>query len=335
MGIDADTVEAIAQAVAARLGSATSGGDPLVADLIDEYERSAEFKGLRAWKTERARHKHLRRHLGALRVSQLTGATLDDYRAERAKEHGARKVRGRRVLTSPSTRNREVDRLCRVVNWGVERGRCPANPIAKHADETEPAGRRTWIKTEDVDKLRAAALDYGRDPRIGLTLRAMISTKFDGFLRRSELCSLRWEQLDFRGGAITLDASETKAHREGTRITILSERAAADMRAAPRYAASPWVFTNTRGGKYNPRTFLRMLQAVAELAGVKAADGERFVAHDLRAGGITQQLELLTPQRDVMDMSGWTTDQTARYHRGRGAPAVARAKARLEAARRG
>jgi hypothetical protein len=54
----------------------------------------------------------------------------------------------------------------------------------------------------------------------------------------------------------------------------------------------------------------------------------------VRAGGITEQLELLTPQRDLMDMVGWTTDQTARYHRGRGAPAVARAKERLERTRR-
>jgi len=333
--MDEGEIEAIARAVAARLGPQRAPvADPLVAELIDEYEGSPEFSSLRAWKTERARHKHLRRHLGDRRVSELNEAVLDDYRAARRAEHGSRKVKGERVLTSPSTRNREVDRLCRVLNWAVDRGRCPENPIAKHADELEPTGRRTWITTEDVDRLREAALEYGRDPRIGLTLRAMISTKFDAFLRRSELCSLRRAQLDFAAGAIILDESETKAHRAGTRITVLSDRAAEDIRAQSRHLGSPWVFTNTRGGRYNPRTFLRMIQAVAEAAGVKGADGERFVAHDVRAGGITQQLELLTPQRDVMDMAGWTTDQTARYHRGRGAPAVARAKARLEASRR-
>ncbi len=332
--MDGEAIEAIAQAVAARLGAKPSHADPFVSDLIDRYEASAEFRELRAWKTERSRHVHLRTHLGRLRVSQLSAAALDDYRGERAKEPGRRKVKGVQVRTSPSSRNREVDRLCRVLNWAVERALCSSNPVAKHTDEQEPAGRRTWIKTDDVDLLRAGAVTHGRDPRIGLTLRAMISTKFDGFLRRSELCRLRWEHLDFKAGAIMLDLAETKAHREGTRITILSERAARDMRAMQRWAGSPWVFTNTRGAKYHPRTFLRMLQAVAKAVGVRGADGENFVGHDLRAGGITEQLELLTPQRDVMDMAGWTTDQTARYHRGRGAPAVARAKARLEASRR-
>jgi integrase len=332
--VDEATVEAIAAAVAERIGAKRAPHrDPFVHELVDRYEAGAEFKALRAWKTERARHKHLRRHLGDLRVSQLNEAVLDDYRLNRSTEPGARKVDGQRVLTSPSTRNREVDRLCRVVNWGVERGHVSVNPIAKHADEVEPPPPKTWVKPDDVDLLRAAALTYGKDPRIGLTLRAMISTKFDAFLRRSELCSLRWAQVDFRSGTIMLDLAETKAHREGVRITILSDRAAADIRAQQRWAGSPWTFTNTRGGKYNPRTFLRMAKAVAERAGLHAADGESWYVHHIRAGGITQQLELLTPQRDVMDMAGWTTDQTARYHRGRGAPAVARAKERLERAR--
>ncbi|HVX93384.1 MAG TPA: tyrosine-type recombinase/integrase, partial [Polyangia bacterium] len=279
-------------------------------------------------------HKHLRRLLGHLRVSQLNEAALDDYRTERAKEHGARKVKGERVPTSPSTRNREVDRLCRVLNWAVERKRCPANPIARHADEAEPLGRKTHVTDDDCDHMRAAALQYGKEPRIGLTLRAMISTKYDAMLRRSELCPLKWAQLDFKAGAIVIDESETKARRVGTRITILSDRAAADIKAIPRMVGSPYVFPSRTGKPYHPRTFLRAFQAIAAMAGVKAADGERVVGHDARAGGITQQLELLTPQRDLMDMVGWATDQTARYHRSRGAPAVARAKARLEASRR-
>jgi integrase len=318
-----------------RLGVVTPlVADPFVEDLIDKYEAGVEFKKLKAWKTERARHKHLRRLLGKRRVSQLTQLALDEYRAARAVEHGSRKVHGVLVLTSPSTRNREIDRLCRVVNWGVERGLCPKNPIAKHDDEEEPKGRKTHVTEADVERLRSAALTYGRDPRIGLTLRAMISTKYDGMLRRSELCPLRLEQLDFAAGAIVLNLSETKANREGVRITILSDRAAADVRAVPRAAGCPYAFPSATGKPYHPRTWLRMFQAVGRLAGVRAAEGERLVGHDARAGGITKQLELLTPQRDLMDMVGWVTDQTPRYHRSRGAPAVARAKARLEASLR-
>jgi len=334
--MDEETVRAIALAVAREMAGRGAASDPTVSDLIDRYERSPEFASLRAAKTERARHKHLRRLLGDRRVSELNDGVLDDYRSTRAREPGHVRGDGTGTPTAPATRNREVDRLCRVLNWAVERGHIAKNPIAQHADEPEPPGRRTSVTSDDVDRLRAAALDYGRDTRIGLTLRAMISTKFDAFLRRSELCDLRWSQLDFKAGAILLDLSQTKAHREGTRITILSDRAASDIRAAPRYVGAPWVFCSTRGARYNDRTFLRMLQEVAARAGVIGADGERFVAHDLRAGGASEQLELGTPERDLMDMAGWTTrEMIDRYHRRRGAGAAARAKERLEKARRG
>lgn len=311
------------------------GVDSLIGELLDRYLDSPEFKGLRAWKTERARIGHLRQHLGALRVSQLGTAALDDYRLTRTKEPGHLRLDGRHKLTSPSTRNREVARLQRVLNWALERKLIASNPIVGCPDEDEPPPRRTRITSEEVDLLRAAALEHPwRDTRTGLVLRAMISTKFDSFLRRSELCALRLTQLDFTAGVIVLNLAETKARREGLRIPPLSDRSIADIQDVPRFIGSPWAFTNTWGQRYNPRTFLRMSQRIAAEAGVKGADGENFVGHDLRAGGITQQIELNTPDRETADMAGWTTTQMIeRYHRRNAAAAGLRAKDRLERAR--
>lgn len=324
-------IDGLSAAIRAPAGPATP--DPRVSELILLYSESPEAKGLRAWKTERARLAHLHEHLGNLRVSTLSLAALDDYRLIRAKENGREKADGTGKPTAPATRNREGRRLMRVLNWAVERKHIAANPITDYTEETEPAGRMTNITSDDVDLLRAGALEYGKDERIGLTLRAMISTAYDAFPRRAEVVGLRWSALDFKVGSITLEMPVSKAHREGVRTTVLSDRAAGDIREAPRYIGCVFVFANTRAARYNPRTFLRMLQSVADQVGVKGADGERFCAHDLRAGGISEQLELLTPQRDIMDMAGWTTDQTARYHRRRGASAVVRAKARLEQSR--
>lgn len=326
-----DEIRALAAALLAKLGA--DQPSPRLSELFARYSESPEARGLRAWATERGRLLHLHEHLGNLRASELSQATIDDYRKARAAEAGHVRLDGKGKLTAPATRNREVARLVRVLNWAVERKLISACPIER-IDEQEPAARLTSITSADIDELRAAALEYGKDPRIGLTLRAMISTKFDAFLRRSEMVGLRWPQVDFAAGTITLQLSATKAHRDGTRITILSDRASADIKDAPRYVGSPYVFSNTRGRRYNARTFLRMLQRVAEAAGITGADGENFVAHDLRAGGASEQLELGTPERDVMDMAGWTTrDMIDRYYRRRGAQAVARAKARLEKAR--
>lgn len=312
---------------------ASEGPAPLVRELCAQYQESPEFLALRSRKTEEGRiRKHIARLLGGLRAPMLTLGHLDEYRKTRTAESGSRKQ-----TTRPATRNREVVRLVRILNWAVERKLLKENPVANAGLEPEENTRRTSIEAPAVDSIEAACSEYKSEPRICLTLWAMICTKFDSGLRRAELCYLRKTQLHYADGAIELHELDTKG-RKG-RVTLLSERTAKAIRSMPtdvRFAKSPFVFLTTRGKPYHPRTFLRMFQEVAALAGVAAADGERVWAHDLRAGFVGQQLELGTPEREIMDMGGWTTREVFdRYHRRRGAGAVARAKARLDALRRG
>jgi integrase len=303
--------------------------------VLAKYVASPEFKGLRDQATELIRCAHLFEHLGFVPVASLTLSVLDEYRTKRAAEYGNRKVRGGRVPTSPSTRNREVDRLSRALTWAAERNLIATNPIAVHPDEEEPPARQTHVTSDEVDALRAGAMELAKPLETRLALRAMISTTFDGLLRRGEVCRLRWPMLDFKSGCILLPQSETKAHRDTVRIAPLSDRAIDDVRAMPRDVESPIVFLTSRRGPWHPRTFLRYVQDVARAVGVKGAPGERFVVHDLRAGGATEQLEAGTPERVVMDMAGWTTrDMIDRYFRRRGAASVASARARVLAARR-
>lgn len=319
--------------LARRLGA--DAPSPLIWEILAKYVASPEFLELRDTKTELGRIAHVFEHLGFVRVAELDLSKLDAYRIARASERGSRKVNGTWVLTSPSTRNREVDRLSCALTWAAKRGLIAKNPIAEHPDETEPPARQTSITSADVDLLRAGAMDLAKPLRTRLALRAMISTKFDSFLRRGEVCRLRWPMLDMAGGAILLPQGETKARRDTIRMVPLYERTIADIKAMPRDLASPFVFLTSRRRPWHPRTFLRYLQQVARAVGVVGADGENFVAHDLRAGGASEQLEHGTPERELMDMAGWTTrEMIDRYHRRRGAGAVARAKARIEAARR-
>lgn len=324
--MDDETRELLAR-VAAKLAE-DEAPDPLVCDLCAKYEASPELAGLRSRLTEKGRIKHLVRLLGHLRVSELSLTSLDDYRITRKGE----KLGNRKQTTRPATRNREVVRLVRILNWSLERKLVRANPIAGAPLEEEENTRRTSIEGDDVDLFRHACDEYlPKEPRIGLTLWAMIATKFDSGMRRAELCSIKRAQLRWRDGEISLHEMDTKG-REG-RITVLSQRAADAIRAIPRdlrFAESPYVFLTKRGKPYHPRTFLRMFQEVAKLAGVEAAPGERVWAHDLRAGFIGQQLEIHMPERDIMEMTGHKShDVFDRYVR-RKKGVVARARALLD-----
>lgn len=325
--MDDHKIRAMVAQLYAEMGSAEKP-DPLVSDLCAAYHDSPEFRGLADSQTERGRALHLIRLLGHLRVSQLGLTVVDDYRTTRASEDGRRKD----TKTSAATRNREVVRLVRILNWSVERALVDDNPIAGAPLEAENNTRRTSIEADDVDALEAACPTYKpAEPRIGLTLWAMVATKFDSGMRRRETCLLRRSQLKAIEGAIHLHELDTKGRE--ARITILSARAADAIRAMPRdlrFADSPYVFLTKRGKPYHPRTFLRMFQELAALAGLEAAIGERIWAHDLRAGFIGQQLELHRPEREIMDMTGHKSHNVFDRYVRRKKSAVARAKELLD-----
>lgn len=325
--MDAPKIRALIAQLQAELGAADKP-DPTVAELCGAYVDSPDFRGLADSQTERGRIVHLIRLLGPLRVSHMGLAVIDDYRTTRAGEAGSRKG----STTAAATRNREVVRLVRILNWAVERAMIDANPIAGAALEAENNTRRTSLEADDIDALEAACPLYKPSvPRIGLVLWAMIATKFDSGMRRKETCLLRRSQQKLVDGAIHLHAQDTKGKKG--RITILSARAVDAQRAMPRdlrFADSPFVFLTQRGKPYHPRTFLRMFQEVCKLAGIEAAEGENVWAHDLRAGFIGQQLELHRPEREIMNMTGHTTHAVFDRYVRRKKSAVAVAKKLLD-----
>jgi len=138
-----DELRSLLARVQAKL-AAEDAPDPTVLELCARYEASPELAGLRSRKTETGRIKHLVRLLGHLRVSELSLVKLDDYRTVRRGESGSRKQ-----TTRPATRNREVVRLVRIVNWALERKMVRGNPIAGAQLEPEENTRRTSIEAED------------------------------------------------------------------------------------------------------------------------------------------------------------------------------------------
>lgn len=275
----------------------TSGPSHTVAEIVRRYLASVEFANLKAKDTEERRFRlHIVPHLGADIASELTFDRLAWYREQRK---GERCLNGRDVPPTPSTRNREVVSLSASLSWAVKYDILKVNPIKGAPLETENNQRRTMPTSVDVDRLLFACT-----PR----LRAMVAMKFGSGLRRAELCTLRLNQVRWDQGLIVLHGRDTKTGRP--RATVLPDRAS---KIVQRYLDlrdnqdSPYVFCTASGGPISPRNFLRDFQRACEHAGIQAAEGERIVLHDLRAGFIGHQIELGTPERVIMDMSGHRT----------------------------
>lgn len=320
-----DELRALLAAVKRKLDeeAAAQIAAPTVSDLWKLYSESPEALAMRAWKTEIGRGKHLMRLLGDRQIATLTLSDVDAYRERRKKEKFTRKK-----PTRPATRNREVVRLVRVINWAVERKLIEKNPIAGATPEPEENERRTQRTLDEMEAIVAEM-----DPVTG----AIVATAATSGLRRKEVTRLRRDQLDVRGGQIELHHLDTKTRKP--RVTLLSAWASDLIRALPRdlrFAKSPFVFVSRLGRPLNPRTVLRRYQDTCRALGLEAADGEENWFHDTRSLFIDDQLELGTPERDIRDMSGHSHKNTSAFERyvrrNRSKKAVAAAKERLDLA---
>jgi len=120
-----------------------------------------------------------------------------------------------------------------------------------------------FLTPAEVDRLVKAARQHSR---YGARDAAMIMLSYHHGLRVSELCALRWDDIDLK--AATLSVRRAKGGAPS-----LHPLPGADLRALRPLATSgsPWVFTTERGGPVTPagvRDLIRRLGVAAGLGRV-------------------------------------------------------------------
>ena len=288
-----------------------------VREVTKMYISSPEFHGLADRVTEASRIATVNRILGDRNAVTLSLADVDHLQTVRREE-------GRKA----ATRNREVIRLAKALRWAAERGHIPQYPLPRIRQEPERNERSTYRDEDDVRAIVDAAKARGRH-----IIAAIIATAYDSGLRRREVVKLRMDQIDSKDGVIAIYATDTKSQR--ARVTVRSDWAAELIEAIDRPKDCPWVFPTKRGRPYNRRTVTRYYQEACELAGIKAAPGEKNFFHDMRAGFADKQLQIGTADAHIMTMAGWEDYRTMRRYLRRKAHQIAKdAKVRLELHRR-
>lgn len=132
---------------------------------------------------------------------------------------------------------------------GANRG---ANVRVKHLTPTE------------VDALVKAA---GKHSRYGKRDAALIGLSFRHGLRVSELCALRWDQIDMKAATMHID----RAKGGESNLHPLYAQDLTALRQLSR-TGLPWVFTTERGGAMSPSGVRDLLRRLAPRAGLKRAN---------------------------------------------------------------
>lgn len=185
-------------------------------DLCDFYEKhyvseakyvnNRKVSGLRSVASVRGYIKVFREHFGRKKLSTITYEHLRTYRNERlgTSTHQSKQ-------RSLATVNREMAYLRRLLNIAERNGWIDKNPFKKgdaliHA--SDEVKRERFLTRAEEQRLLAECVKYRAH------LRPLVIAAIDTGCRLGELLKLKWTEVDFNSGIITIQAFNTKTMRE-------------------------------------------------------------------------------------------------------------------------
>lgn len=123
-------------------------------------------------------------------VLRITKSVTDDFRKER---HAGNSIKD-------ATVNRDLSVLRHILYWAVDEQLLPANPLARLKMARERRTRRQVLSVAEEQRLLNAAADH---------LRAMTILALDTGMRRGEITSQLWEDIDFSRQLLFVTHSKT------------------------------------------------------------------------------------------------------------------------------
>jgi integrase len=256
--------------------------------------------------------RHILPTFGDRKVRTLRASELDEFYARLSRTGG----QGGRAMSPQSVHHIHAV-FRRLLNQAVKWGWCGVNPATR---ASPPKVRRHEFKLPSIDEvitLIQAAEE--RDSDLGCFLRLAVVTG----ARRGELCALRWRNIDFEAGTVSISRSivdgsndqliekDTKTHASrrividhDTAQVLTVRRSAAEERAAAfgvELVADAFVFSDSPDGAFPWRPG-RVTLAFGRLCRHKGITGVRL--HDLRHFAASRLLGAGVPVKTVAGRLG-------------------------------
>ena len=244
-GIEAPNTEKRKAEAAAREAEATR---PTLNRLWEMYKESLPNR--KRWDVDTSRYNvHLKGPFGSKVPAELVTLDVERLRLKLVKE-------GR----PPATVKSVLELLRRLVRFGAKRGLYPMPDISRlHFNLPKIDNARTENMTPEQMEAYLKALDEEPDKTAAAFLRMALVTG----MRKGALMSLRWDDIDFEFGFITLRGDIAKKGK--TERIPLSPATQAILQTIPR-TGSDYVFPGKDGGPR--REFKKVSRRIKEKAGL-------------------------------------------------------------------
>lgn len=178
-------------------------------------------------------------------------------------------------------------------DWLLRQGRIPANPAA---GVRGPKAPRKLPQVLDPDEAKAL-VEVPVDAPLGLRDRALLELFYSSGLRLSELCNLRWRDLDLDDGLVTVLGKGSR--QRSVPVGSHARQALAEWRASTGAGAADPVFPG-RNGAITPRAVQLRLRKLAQQQGLF----KRVHPHLLRHSFASHVLESSGDLRGVQELLG-------------------------------
>lgn len=252
-----------------------------------EYRDDKKISGLRSLDRAQAALVQFRDHFGRMRVREITHGDINSYRLMRLKTP-TRYKQDRSIAGM----NRELVVLRRIFSIGVREGfllKSPfsgGDPLICTADENQ----RDRILTRDEEARILAAID--REPKRE-HIRGIFLCGVDLALRRGEIFTLKWSDVNLERRILTVRAFNCKTAR--SRTVALTSR------------LYQWLLHWREARAVGDDSIVFGVSVTIKTAWMKIcreAGVEDFHFHDCRATAITRMIRAGMPPVEVIRISG-------------------------------
>lgn len=241
------------------------------AHTLDAYRR--DLDALVAW-------------AAAQGIDDLATVHTEQLRAFIAAEH-------RRGL-SPKSLQRRLSACRSCYQWLLKHGRVVASPAA---GIRAPKAPRKLPQVLDVDEA-VQLVELPTDVPLGVRDRAILELFYSSGLRLSELCALRWRDLDLADGLVTVLGKGSK--QRSVPVGSHARKALDDWRRESQGQLDAPVFPGRGGATITPRAVQIRLRQLAQRQGLF----KRVHPHLLRHSFASHVLESSGDLRGVQELLG-------------------------------
>jgi integrase/recombinase XerC len=234
-----------------------------------------------------------RRDLDAL-AEWATSQTIDDPAALHTEQLRAFIAAEHRRGLSPKSLQRRLSACRSFYLWLLKHGRIAASPAA---GLRAPKAPRKLPQVLDVDEA-VQLVELPTDAPLGVRDRAILELFYSSGLRLSELCALRWRDLDLGDGLVSVLGKGGK--QRSVPVGSHARKALDDWRRESQGQADGAVFPGRGGAPITPRAVQIRLRQLAQRQGLF----KRVHPHLLRHSFASHVLESSGDLRGVQELLG-------------------------------